>query len=69
MSDLEQITEVTERLDVLRNIAAKAWPGGVIVGYCRKCLRERQYDWDAVAKMMARGLPRCKCSNQRIDLR
>lgn len=69
MSDLEQITEVTDRMDTLRNIAAKAWPNGVIIGWCRKCLKERNYDWDAVAKMMSVGLPRCKCCDKRIDLR
>jgi hypothetical protein len=68
-ASLEQIADVVDRLDVLKNVAAKAWPQGVIVGFCWDCKKERQYDWDQVAKMMQKGLPRCKCNGRRIDLK
>lgn len=69
MDKMEQLADVTRRMDVLRNIAAKGWPSGVVIGFCPKCKKQREYTWDDVAKMMARGLPRCKCSGERIDLR
>lgn len=66
---MEQVGEVVSRMDTFQNIAARAWPGGVIIGFCHKCRKEREYNWDQVAKMMQKGLPRCKCNGQRIDLR
>lgn len=66
---LEKISNVVERLDVLKNIAAKAWPQGVVIGFCHGCKKERTYDWDQVARMMQKGFPRCKCNGKRIDLR
>lgn len=66
---MEQVSSVSSRMNVLLNLAAKAWPSGVIVGFCVKCGKERSYDWEQVARMMSKGFPRCKCSGERIDLR
>lgn len=66
---MEQVADVANRMNLFLNIAARGWPGGVVIGFCPKCKKQREYDWDQVARMMQRGLPRCKCSNERIDLR
>lgn len=67
----EAMVSVAEsvNMDVLLNIAARAYPDGVVIGFCPKCRKEREYDWHALARMMSKGLPRCKCSGERIDLR
>ena len=66
---MERVSNVVERLDCLRNIAAKAWPQGVATGFCRACGKTREYNWDAIVRMLQKGMPRCKCNGQRIDLR
>lgn len=59
---------IPDRAILLRKVAERAFGGGNVIGFCRKCGKEREYDIETVVKMMAKGLPR-HCGGKHIELR
>ena len=52
---MEWTQDTARRMDSLLNVAAAAWPGGVVFAFCLGCGKEREYNWDWIAKIMQRG--------------